>query len=207
MIVDSFSYTQKEIEENHRIFLQRNEFFKKNGLNRLETSREIAHYLPDSCNSILEIGTGKGHLSIELAKKTNKFISVDIDEHNLRIAYLNLVNKHLENNVELIIKDAKSLNYKNLSFDIVISAFSYHHFILPFAVLKEMIRLTQQKIILADFNKQGMSIINKIHQLEGREHQVKSDDFNLIGQYLKMHGFEVQKHEKKHQTIFIGQRI
>jgi ubiquinone/menaquinone biosynthesis C-methylase UbiE len=196
----------KEIAQNHQIYLQRLALYKKYGLDRKRTQENFIGQLNPNHKTILEIGTGKGHLTTALAQKFSKVVTVDIDPEEQRIASLNLEYTGLKDKVNFILSDGNPLPFKKQSFDAVVSAFTFHHLEEPNQVLAEMIKLTKDQLIISDFNAYGFSIIEKIQKLEGRSHHRECGDFNMVGTYLKEHGFLINEFEDEWQKMYIGKR-
>lgn len=154
----------------------------------------------------MEIGTGKGRLTVLLAKKFGKVITVDISGDEQKFAALNAAAEGVLDRIIFNCCDAANLLYPDAHFDLVISANAFHHFESPFAVLQEMIRVCKDRLVIADFNEEGFKIIRQIHRDEGREHEEHSGDFNIVGLYLKEHGFSVKRFEKYCQTVYAAKR-
>ena len=81
---------EKEVLENHKKYLDRVNFYRSFGYD-LEKERDfiLDQSLPIS-GDILEIGTGKGHFALALAKRGFSFTSIDISEEEQGIAKLNI---------------------------------------------------------------------------------------------------------------------
>ena len=163
---------ENEVLENHKRYLERVRFYKSFGYD-LERERDfiLDKSLPFS-GKILEIGTGKGHFALSLAKRGYSFTSVDLSEEEQNIALLNLRYFGLDKLVSLITGDARSLSFGDKSFDTIFCINVFHHLKNPSAVLDEIIRLLKNKgkVVLSDFNAKGLEIINKCHNYEGRKH-------------------------------------
>lgn len=99
-----------EVLENHKRYLERVSFYKRFGYN-LEQERDfiLDKSLPFS-GRILEVGTGKGHFTLCLAKRGYSFVSVDVSEEEQKIAMLNLRYYGLEKNVSFRTEDAQHLS-------------------------------------------------------------------------------------------------
>jgi len=72
-------------------------------------------------NTVCEVGVGSGAISIMLAKQCNKvnITALDISKDALAVAKKNIVNKKVENQIELIISDILSNTTKK--FDLIVS--------------------------------------------------------------------------------------
>ena len=190
----------KEILENHNKYLERKKLFKSFGYD-FEKERDfiLEKALPIK-GSILEVGTGKGHFSIALAQKGYRFISVDISEEEQKYAKLNIGYYGLQDQIDFRIDDAGQLSFKNNSFDNIFAINIAHHLSMPYKVIDEFVRVVKSngKIIVSDFNKEGLDLVGRIHKLEGREHPVGKAGITEIEDYLLAKNFKT----KKSETIF-----
>lgn len=156
---------------------------------------------------ILEVGTGKGYFTLELAKAGYSFTSVDISAEEQEFARLNLKYLGLEKQVNFKIDNAENLSFKNKSFDIVFAINVIHHFQNPFKATDEFVRIIKPngKIILSDFNEEGLKMIDKIHASEGRKHEAGKVALDAISGYLKGKGFNVQEYKSKLEDIIVAE--
>ena len=104
---------ENKVLENHKLYLERVNFYRSFGYD-LELERDfiIDKSLP-ILGEILEIGTGKGHFALALAKRGYTFKSIDISRQDQEVALLNLRYFKLEKNVSLSIEDACFLSFRS----------------------------------------------------------------------------------------------
>jgi ubiquinone/menaquinone biosynthesis C-methylase UbiE len=195
-----------ELLENHKKYLERITIYKKFGY---DIDRERTFVLEKSKplnGNILEVGTGKGYFTMELARKGYKVISVDISYNELNFALLNLEYFGLENQVTLRIDDAENLSFENGSFDVVLAINVIHHLKKPLKAIDEFVRVVKPKgkIILSDFNREGFKMMEKIHASEERKHEVGEVTLSEIGDYLENQGFSIRKHQSEFQDIVVA---
>ncbi len=157
---------------------------------------------------ILEVGTGKGYFTLELAKAGYSFTSVDISAEEQEFARLNLEYLGLEKQVNFKIDNAENLNFKNKSFDIVFAINVMHHFQNPFKATDEFTRIIKPngKIILSDFNEEGLRMIDKIRASEGRKHEAGKVTFSEVIDYSEKKGFKVQEYKSKFEDVIVAHR-
>ena len=197
---------EKVTEENYKRYIERADLYKKFGYD-IEAERK---FLLDKSEpffgDILEVGTGKGHLAVILAKEGYNFISVDISEEEQECARLYLKHLGLEEKVDFRIENAENLSFADKNFDIVISSHLVHHLSNPFKVIDEFIRILsyEGKIILSDFSKEGLEVVDKVHQSEGGKHQVGPLSLKDIEKYLLKKGFSIENFESKFQEVLIA---
>lgn len=156
--------------------------------------------------SMLEIGTGKGHMSVVLAKEGFRLISIDLDRKAQNIARMHLKSIKRSSSIILKIMDAEKLRYKDNAFDYVISVNFIHHAKNPGRCLKEMIRVAKNKLIIADINKRGERIMEKMHKRDGHSHGISKMSLKGIEALLKKKGMEVRVYEDICQTVLIAKK-
>ncbi len=199
---------EKEVLENHKRYLERVNYYRSFGYD-LEKEREfiLDKSLPIS-GEILEIGTGKGHFALALAKRGFNFTSIDISKDEQEIAMLNLCYSGLEKQAILKIEDAERLSFLNSSFDTIFSINVFHHLERPLVVLDEIIRLLRHggKVVLSDFSDKGLEIINACHTNEGRTHDYFKNRLEEAKKYFIDKGFTINDCASTVQSVLIVQR-
>ncbi|MGE3316697.1 MAG: class I SAM-dependent methyltransferase [Planctomycetaceae bacterium] len=95
--------------------------------------------------TILDVGTGTAQIPIEIARRpaarNAEITAVDMAEEMLRIAERNVAAAGLATRIRLERADAKSLSYRDGSFEAVVSNSIIHHIPEPLGVLAEMVRV------------------------------------------------------------------
>jgi len=197
---------EKEVIENHKRYLERKALYKSFGCDIDKERAFVIEKAQPIFGDILEVGTGKGHFALILAKEGYRFTSVDISEEEQKFAKLNLRYFGLEKFVDFRIEDAEHLSFKDKSFDVIFSINTFHHLINPFTVIDDLIRIVtfEGKIILSDFTKEGLDLMDKIHQSEGRTHEVSKVTLSGIEKYLVGKGFITKKDRSEFQEIVIA---
>ncbi|MFA5088775.1 MAG: class I SAM-dependent methyltransferase [Candidatus Omnitrophota bacterium] len=193
----------KEVLENHKRYLERVAFYRGFGYD-LEKERDfiLDKSLPVS-GKILEIGTGKGHFALALAKRGFQFTSIDISAEEQGVAKLNIRYLGLENHVVFKIENAERLSFPDQSFDTIFSINVFHHLEKPLAVLSEIIRLLRPtgQIILGEFNAKGLEIINACHTHEGKKHDYFKHRLAEAKEYFLAKGLAIKECESEVQSV------
>ncbi|MDO8535878.1 MAG: methyltransferase domain-containing protein [Candidatus Omnitrophota bacterium] len=156
--------------------------------------------------SMLEIGTGRGHMATLLAKKGFKFVSIDLDRKAQDATRLHLKTTNRVKFVTLKIMNAEKLQYKDDFFYQVISVNFIHHAENPVRCLKEMIRVTKDKLIIADINRRGERIMEKVHRLDGHSHEASKISLLGVKKYLRRAGLVVRVYKDVCQTVIIAKK-
>ena len=180
--------------------------FKKYGYDIPKARNLILTKAKLSKAKILEVGTGRGHMTIALAKKGFKLTSVDLDRKAQSIAKAGLKAIKLDKLVTLKIMNAERLQYKDDSFDYVISVNFIHHAKNPVRCLKEMIRLAKDKLVIVDINKKGEHIMQKVHGLDGHSHAASKMSLQGVKAFLDKAGLSVKVYRDSCQTIIIARK-
>jgi ubiquinone/menaquinone biosynthesis C-methylase UbiE len=196
----------KEVLENHKLYLKRKALYKSFGCDVDQERTFIIEKAQPIFGDILEVGTGKGHFALALAKEGYRFTTFDISEQEQKFARLNLKYFGLDHLVDFRIENGESLSFKDKSFDIIFSINTFHHLVNPYKVLDELIRLLafEGKLVLSDFSKEGMVLMNKIHADEGKKHEASKTALADIERYLINKGFKIDKASSKFQEVLIA---
>ncbi len=199
---------EKAVIENYERYLERAVLYRKFGYDIEKERIFIIEKAKPLCGSILEVGTGKGHLTVALAKKGYHFVSVDISNEEQEFARLNIKYLGLEKQVDFVIQNAEQLNFENGCFDAIFSVNLIHHLKNPFKVVDSLIRVASLKckIVLSDFSKKGLRVIDKIHSSEGRKHKAEQVSLIDVSRYLVNKKFKIEECRSEFQEIVIAHR-
>lgn len=199
---------EKETLENHQRYLARKELYKSFGYDIDKERAFIIKQAQPVQGKILEAGTGKGHFALELAKAGYRFTTFDISETEQAFARLNLKYFGLDYLVDFRIENGECLSFKDKSFDVAFSINTFHHLINPYKVIDELIRLltSSGKLVLSDFTKEGLIVMDKIHAIEGRKHEVSDITLNSIKAYLIKNKFDIKQSNTQYQDVLIAQK-
>jgi len=166
-------FTLEAVRENHIIFGERNERLRKAGLDNAAHRTAILKAAGELEPDILEIGTGSGHTALALATAGRAFITVDKDPAYLRIASMNLTHEKLRSHATFYEMEAAHLAFPPSQFHTVICINFFHHAENFRPILSEIHRVLapEGKFIAADFNREGLDLLARFHQEEGRVHE------------------------------------
>lgn len=157
-------------------------------------------------DSVLEVGTGKGHAAISMARKKINVTTIDIDKESLHIARNNLKAFGLSRYVKIKRMNVEHLKYANGCFDYVISVNFIHHAKRPYLCIKEMLRVAGKGVVIADFNKQGERLMDRIHKEEGRTHERSAIALAKIKTILQKSSMKVKTYRDKYLTLFVAKK-
>ncbi len=125
-------------------------------------AREIERRVSGSAvNTILDVGSGGGVLSIPLS---GKFEVTSLDFSSKMVLQLKSRKEELKTDLEIINADAHQLPFKDECFDATICRFAIWPLPEPQRAISEMVRVTRKKIIImeGDWEKIKMTIRHKI---------------------------------------------
>ena len=198
----------EEIKENHKQFSERVCVYRKKGLDYAESRRFMLEKVKPLSGSILEIGTGTGYTTLALAGAGHEVVSIDKDKEVLKIAASNLAYLNLLSKVKFYIMDGKSLSFEDKSFNNIFAVNLFHHIDGINKMLAEIDRVlsVNGKILLADFNKRGMKIIESVHKQEGRLHENKAVTQSYVRSYFHDLGYDLKNFDNRYHWIVIGKK-
>jgi len=200
--------TEKEIKENHRRFAQRASVYRNRDFDFMASRLSILGYAGRLEGKILEIGSGTGHMSLALAQRGYRFTSIDVDKKALRISAMNLAYEGHLDKAELFVMDGNRLTFGDESFNNIIAVNFFHHITDAGRILKEMDRVLAQggKMLLADFNELGASIVDDVHKKEGHIHDHSGLSRERITACLDEMSYETESRDEKYHWVLLGQK-
>ncbi|HOW27160.1 MAG TPA: peptidoglycan DD-metalloendopeptidase family protein [Elusimicrobiota bacterium] len=196
------------VSDNHAAFLQRLEFYDGNGCDFIAERDFIYRQCLPLSGVLVEIGTGKGHFSLTLARNGHRFSSVDVNAVDQSIARMNLAYYGCDHRADFILADAERLPFPTGSIDVVVSVNVIHHLEHPRAVAQELIRVLKDhgKIILSDFTDRGMEMVNRCHSLEGKSHDSFHRQMGEVRRFLDAGGFTEKTICSAQQEVMVASR-
>ena len=195
-----------KIEENHKHLSRRMLLYKERGLDFVKSREFILKKAQLLQGGILEIGTGNGYTTLALAKRGHTFISIDKDKEPLKTTALNLAYENVLTNVKFYVMDGRTLDFASGSFKNVVVVNLFHHVDDINKILSEIDRVlcANGKAVLADFNKDGMAIVEAVHKQEGRMHENSNVTRDYIYSYLYGLGYKIESYEEKCHWVLIA---
>jgi len=199
---------EKELLENRKRYEERKTLYKNFGYDVDKERGFVLKKARPIYGDILEAGTGKGYFALALAKEGYRFTTFDISPEEQAFAKLTLADFKLDTQVTFCVEDGEHLSFKDKSFDVVFSVNTLHHLQNPYRFLDELARVLtlDGKIVLSDFTREGMEIMDKIHALEHKTHETGSVTMKEAGEYLKHKGLQIQSSRDTYQEIILAFR-
>ncbi len=187
----------KEVQDRIKLF-------KKYGYDIPKARDFVIRKAALSGGSIIDVATGSGHMAIALARKGLKCVAIDADKEAIKRARLNLKALGLSRFVKLRLADAGRIPFKGNSIDCVVSVNFIHHAEHPRECVKEMARIARSKLVIADFNKRGAMIADKVHKSEGNTHEKSKISMEDVKKQLLELGMKVRVFRDKCQTVIVA---
>lgn len=181
---------------NHKKYAERVELFRSKGYDIVQARERLVQHLASLLKEaqVLDVGTGKGHLAIAMAKAGRFCVSIDRSADEQHLAYLNAVYFGVQELIDFRVQNASNLDFPSNFFHAVLSADFSHHLSDPEPVLTEMLRVCQKGglILIADLNKRGQAIVADIHKGEGRVHNILGRSMKQIQMWFERQGHCVE---------------
>lgn len=163
---------QSELDESRQYREMRNEQYRDHGIDRDGMTGFIVDSVEPLPGRVLDIGTGRGFMAVELARRGADVTTVDISEEELKAAWLHAVDTGVADRIEFHLANGGDLPFEEGSFEAVTMINVLHHLDNAEEVLPEIARVLMPggRLIISDFTERGFDILEKIHSKEGRDH-------------------------------------
>jgi ubiquinone/menaquinone biosynthesis C-methylase UbiE len=202
---------RRELDESRQYRETRNGQFLDHGLDRAGMTGFVVDAAEPLPGIVLDIGTGRGLIAVELARRGAGVTTVDMSEEMLRSAYLYAVDTGVADRIEFYLADGGDLPFDEGSFEVVTMINVLHHLEDPEAVLPEIARVLAPggRLVVSDFTDRGFEILEEIHRLEGHGHDrytgetVDSFAARLVGAGLKCVG----RDSRFHQQVMVAEKV
>ncbi|MEE4311365.1 MAG: iron-sulfur cluster assembly scaffold protein [candidate division KSB1 bacterium] len=195
------------VNDNHRKYQSRIDLYRSQGYDIPLLRDRMVQFLGEEPaeGPVLDVGTGKGHLALAIAKTGRRCVSIDVSETELSYAKLNAIYYRLDELIKFKIQDAKALPFEPHSYDAVMSAALLHHLINPQHVLSEMIRVcaSNGKIIISDLNEQGLILLEQILKKEGKDHCAMGWSLDKVKAWFENRGLHVDRHNGELENMLV----
>ena len=184
-----------KVFENHNKYVERIKLYQQYGYDIQAERQFILEAAQPLAGSILEIGTGKGYMTVALAQAGHLFTSIDKSAEEQEFARLNIEYLGLGDRVTFEVEDAESMSFTDGSFDKIISVNMVHHLEHPFCVMDEMERVvaTRGRIILSEMTPAGFGILDQVHALDGHTHDMGNATLSQVSEYLVEKNFAIKR--------------
>ena len=200
--------TSEQIRENNKVYAERQALYRGKGLNFLKSREFILDKTGTLTGNILDVGSGRGVMALALARAGHRVVSIDKNEEMLLTTALNLAYENLLDLAELHVMDAYSLEFSDGGFDNIFIVEALHHIEDIDGFFSEVDRVLspQGKLVVADFNKKGMRIVDLVHGDEGNKHENSFVGEDEAKNWLDSNGYKVKSYEDACHWVLIAHK-
>ena len=155
-------------------YLERIAIYRAHGHDRLAAARFVVDRAGPVSGPVLDVGTGTGLLALEFARRGFRVVSVDVSADEQRIAVLNAEHQHVASRVGFVRANAGRLGFRDAAFGCAAMMDILHHLEDAAPILAEAIRVVRPggTLVVAEFTRQGLALVDRVHREEGRVHPV-----------------------------------
>lgn len=153
-------------------FRSRTARYLRDGHDRFAAARFVAAGVAGAHGWALDVGTGKGLLSLALAERGLSVVSVDVSPEDQEVAAALAFEAGLSARIRFLLADASALPFPDGAFSCVAMMDVLHHLADAEPVLAEMARVVAPagRVVVADFTEEGFDLVARIHREEGKDH-------------------------------------
>ncbi len=175
------------------VFRARNDRYARAGFDRIAAAEFVIETGGELSGPALDIGTGKGLAARALARRGLNVVSVDVDAEEQALARFLAEEEGLAERIRFVRGDASELPFPPHHFGCAVMVGVLHHLENPVPSLDEMARVLRPSgtAVLADFSRDGLEIVARVHREDGREHPVTGATPETAAEFLCSKGFAV----------------
>ena len=164
---------QPSLKERREHYRARTEQYRRLGYDGPATTAYVVSLARPRSGPVLDVGTGKGALALELARRGVEVVSIDIDPEERDLALLLAREEGLEELIEFVTGSAARMPWPDAHFGWAGMLDVLHHLEEADPVLDEMFRVTRPGgvIVVSDFSEPGFEVIDQVHREENRVHE------------------------------------
>jgi ubiquinone/menaquinone biosynthesis C-methylase UbiE len=176
------------------VFRARNDRYARAGFDRIAAAEFVIEAGGKLSGPALDIGTGKGLAARALARRGLNVVSVDVDAEEQALARFLAEEEGLAERIRFVSGDASELPFSRSHFGCAVMVGVLHHLENPIPSLDEMARVLRPSgtAVLADFSRNGLEIVARVHREDGREHPVTGATPETAAEFLCLKGFTVE---------------
>lgn len=169
-----------------RAFHERCARYRRHGHDRIAAARFVAGSVGAFSGSALDVGTGKGILAIELARRGLEVVSIDPDPEERELAVLLADEAGFGKRIAFVTGDGARLPFPDGRFGYAAMMDVLHHVEEAEPILREMARAVRPggRIVVADFDDRGFEAVARVLREEGCVHERSAATVDLAEELL-----------------------
>ncbi|MFC1628961.1 class I SAM-dependent methyltransferase [Gemmatimonadota bacterium] len=181
------------LQERKEAYLVRCEQYRRLEYDPEITARFVAGIAGPLTSPVLDVGSGKGSLSIALARLGVDVIGVDLDPEEQKLAASLAEDAGVAHLIQFLQGDAAQVPFPDDHFTGASMLDALHHLDEEESVLTEMMRVVRTGgfLVLSDFSEPGFKVVEQIHREEGGEHARTAATVGSAEAYLVEQGCEL----------------
>ncbi len=164
--------TPGELAERKRAFLDLARRFEERGHDQLGVPRFVLESAGPLDGPVLDLGTGRGIMARELARRGFDVVSVDVSAEEQELAACLTEEDDVRARIEFVEVDGVTLPFRDGTFGAAVTVNALHHFDDGAAALGELLRVVRPggKVVLADFSPEGFRLVAEVRATVGSDH-------------------------------------
>lgn len=181
-------------------YLEHLAHYKAAGYDRAAAVRFIVDQFEPVRGPVLDVGSGQGLMAGELARRGVGVVSIDVNADEQRVGVVNAEYEGVADRITFLPIDAGHLSFPDATFRSVATLDAIHHFTDGPAVFSEMRRVLRPagRVLLAELTPDGLSLVNRMHQAEGRVHPVGHVTIDAGIAWFVSNGFRLAARKEDH---------
>ncbi|MEP0775598.1 MAG: class I SAM-dependent methyltransferase [Acidobacteriota bacterium] len=181
-------------------FEARLDHYRGLGHDREAAVRWVVDALPAAVRRVLDVGTGKGLVALELARRGVEVVTVDPDAAELALARARVSAAAPPGPVCFVQGDVADLGGEGGPFAAAVMMDVLHHLAEPDRVFAALTRLVAPEgvLVVAEFDAAGFELVARVHRAEGRTHRVGPVTMARATELLADLGWRLMAHEEAH---------
>ena len=197
---------QRELEE----LKEANKLYLEHGYDREQAVKFLVDSAEPIREPILDIGTGRGMVAVEIASRGHGLTSIDISPEALQRAYIYARITGVSERIDFRLIDGADLPFEDESFNLVTMVNVLHHLDSFEEMIGEVSRVLTPggRMLIADFTEEGLRIIEDVLTRRGKDHgapvKYTLDD---VAEIMHKHNLQcVMRDVRFHEAILLAQK-
>lgn len=202
--------TGEEIQAHISRRKERDALFHRFGIDRENMVRFVVDAAEPLEEPLLDIGTGKGHTAVELARRGARVTTIDVSEEEILDAWMHAVAEGVDDMIDFHLAGGLDLPFEDGTFRLVTMVNVIHHLEDPYSVFPEISRVIADdgRLILTDFTEKGFELMEQAHDRNGEPHpRLHGVTVDTVADRLGRFGLQCRERDSRfHQYVVIAKK-
>jgi len=202
--------SREELQRELAELKEANKLYLDHGYDREQAVKFLVDSAEPIEEPILDIGTGRGMVAVEIARRGHSLTSIDISAEALQRAYIYARIEGVSERVDFRLIDGANLPFDDESFNLVTLVNVLHHLHSFESMIGEVSRVLVPggRMLVADFTEEGLRIIEDVLTKRGLEHgapvRYTLDD---VAERMHKYGLQcVMRDIRFHEAVLLAQK-